>query len=146
MAGMIDNFHNRLDALYVLEDAQEASRERQKILGSVMLQEKDGSKLSKKFAAKSAANPLGSMNTKMTSRIKPVVKCKLIDIGGEIRVTVSDEDYEEVAAEVIQRHEDQPIVQRDDVAAGMVHEHPEVANDDHQGGVNMEPEILTTQK
>jgi hypothetical protein len=108
-AGIIDNFDNRLDALYVLEDAQEASRERQKILGSVMLQEEDKvSKLSKKFAAKSAANLLGSMNIKMTSRIKPIVKSELIDTGGEIQVPVSDEDYEEVAAEVVQRPEDQP--------------------------------------
>ena len=107
-AGMIDNFDNSIDALYVLEDAQEASRERQKFLGSMMLQEEDGSKLAKKFADKSAANLLGSMNIKMTSRIKPIVKSELIDTGGEIQVPVSDEDYEEVAAEVVQRPEDQP--------------------------------------
>jgi hypothetical protein len=113
MASMIDNFDNSIDVLYMLEDAQEASRERQKILGSMMLQEEDDSKLAKKFADKSAANLLGSMNIKMTSRIKTVVKCELIDKPcdeiqdkggeGEIPVPVSGEDYNEVAAEVVQR-------------------------------------------
>jgi hypothetical protein len=139
---------------------QEASRERQKILGSMVLQEEEDSKLAKKFADKSAANLLGSMNIKMTSRIKPVVKYELIDTGrvaqdcqepcdeiqdkggeGEIPVPVPDEDYEEVVAEIVQRPENQPVDDCDDVAAGVVHEHTGVANDDHQGGVAIQPEF-----
>jgi hypothetical protein len=79
MAVMVDNFDERHDASHVLKDVPEASSNQQRILGSMMLQEEDDSKLAKKFAAKSAANPLGSEDIKVTSKIKPAVECELTD-------------------------------------------------------------------
>jgi hypothetical protein len=66
IADMIDNPDDRHDTLCVLENSPEASRNQQRISGSMVLQEEDDSKLSKKFAAKSAANPLGIGDIKLT--------------------------------------------------------------------------------